>query len=125
VTGRASVHAELERAFTGREALPRANGELVFEAPWQSRAFAMVVALHREGVFEWEEFRRRLIARIGAWDAVHGPEEPYAYYEHWLGALQDVLAARGIFDPAAVEALAAELAARPPGHDHGHEHPHA
>ena len=29
---------------------PRDNGELVFEAPWESRAFGVAVALHDAGV---------------------------------------------------------------------------
>ena len=48
----------------GPEAPPRRNGELVFEAPWESRAFGMAVALCEQGLFEWEEFRRCLIAEI-------------------------------------------------------------
>jgi len=30
----------------GALAYPRRNGEPVFDAPWQSRAFGMVVSLH-------------------------------------------------------------------------------
>jgi nitrile hydratase accessory protein len=122
----ASAHDELETTFAGAAALPRSNGELVFEHPWESRAFGMVVGLHEAGVFEWADFRERLVARIAAWDAAHGADEPYSYYEHWLGALQDVLAAQGHTDGAAVEALTAEILARPAGADHDHhDHEHA
>ena len=31
--------------MAGPEALPRKNGELVFEAPWEGRAFGLAVAL--------------------------------------------------------------------------------
>ena len=51
---------------------PRANGELVFEEPWESRAFGLAVALHDAGVVDFEDFRARLIAEIGAWEAEHG-----------------------------------------------------
>jgi nitrile hydratase accessory protein len=126
MTGRPSPHAALEETFVGGAALPRKNGELVFEQPWQSRAFGLVVALHNAGAFEWEEFRRHLIARIGRWDVTHAPAEPYAYYEHWLRALEDVLTERRITDPENVEGRVAELLARPPGwdHDHDYDHPH-
>jgi nitrile hydratase accessory protein len=72
-------------------ALPRRNGELVFDAPWQGRAFGMAVALHEQGAFTWEEFRTALIAEITAAEARGGRFE---YYEAWLAALEGVLAAR-------------------------------
>jgi hypothetical protein len=64
----------------GPLAPPRRNGELVFEAAWQARAFGMAVALlEREGL-RWEAFRRYLIAAIEA-----QPEE--SYYEQFVEAL--------------------------------------
>ena len=48
--------------WRARPRCPRKNGELVFEEPWQGRVFGMAVALHERGRFEWEEFRRALIA---------------------------------------------------------------
>ena len=42
--------AEVDAALAGRAALPRDNGELVFEEPWQGRALGMgVVVLDRTG----------------------------------------------------------------------------
>ena len=46
--------------------VPRRNGELVFEAPWESRAFGMVAAYLETTGLEWEHFRRHLIAAIAA-----------------------------------------------------------
>ena len=46
----------------GAAALPRKNGELVFDEPWHGRVFGMAVALHEQGVYDWEEFRQTLIA---------------------------------------------------------------
>ncbi len=42
----------------GRAALPRKNGELVFDEPWQGRVFGMAIALHEDKRYEWEEFRQ-------------------------------------------------------------------
>ena len=43
----------------GPAAPPRSNGELVFAAPWQARAFGICVAvLEREGL-GWDDFRER------------------------------------------------------------------
>ncbi|GAA4678417.1 hypothetical protein GCM10023215_09210 [Pseudonocardia yuanmonensis] len=105
----------------GPAAPPRANGELLFTAPWEARAFGMAVALYESGAFAWPDFQRALIARIAAWEAA--PEGEWHYYTHWLAALEDVLALS-----ADVDARAAALAARAPGHDHGaptgHGHGH-
>ena len=42
----------------GPAALPRRNGELVFQAPWESRAFGVAIALHDAGAIDYEAFRR-------------------------------------------------------------------
>jgi nitrile hydratase accessory protein len=104
----------------GRAAPPRSNGELVFAEPWESRAFGMAITLHAGGVFEWEDFRRELIAAIAAWEASHEPVEEYSYYRCWLAALERVLAGEGLVEPGVLERRATELAARPAGNDHGH-----
>src|SRR4051794_27557746 len=48
----------------GDVALPRSNGELVFEAPWEGRAFGLAVALNERGIYEWRAFRDQLVAEI-------------------------------------------------------------
>ena len=48
----------------GDVALPRLNGELVFSAPWEGRAFGMAIALMDGGQYRWEEFRDRLIVEV-------------------------------------------------------------
>ncbi|HEY2194661.1 MAG TPA: nitrile hydratase accessory protein [Actinomycetospora sp.] len=84
----------------GPAAPPRSNGELVFAAPWESRAFGLVLTLVDAGRFTYEEFRGRLIARIG--------EDPAApYWESWLAGLEDLLVPT--VDVGEVAARAAEL----------------
>jgi nitrile hydratase accessory protein len=102
----------------GPAAPPRANGELVFAEPWESRAFGLALTLHHGCVFEWEEFRQQLIAAIAGWEADHQPGAEYSYYRCWLAALERVLATHDLVDPQAVERRATELAGRPQGHDH-------
>jgi cobaltochelatase CobN len=92
-TSDAAAVARLLEHLEGPAALPRRNGELVFEEPWQGRAFGMAVALHEQGLFAWEEFRQELIARIAAAEAAGGP---FDYYEAWLGAFERLLANRGL-----------------------------
>ncbi len=91
--GRALSVDRVVAVMEGQAALPRKNGELVFEEPWQGRVFGMAVALHERGLFEWEEFRQALIARIAAAEAGPGP---FVYYEIWLSTFEDLLAGRGL-----------------------------
>lgn len=113
--------AELDAV--GPAAPPRANGELVFAAPWERRLFGVTMALHERGVFAWDDFRALLIDEIARWEATAAAGAAYAYYERWERALSRLLAERGMIDLAAVDARARELAALPPGHDHAdHDH---
>ena len=85
---------------------PRSNGELVFEEPWESRAFGVAVALHHAGVVDFETFRARLVEEIAAWEAEHGPSASgYRYYERWLAALERTLLEAGVVDRDRVEAV--------------------
>ena len=113
-----------ELDLEGPAAPPRANGELVFDEPWQGRAFGLAMALTEGGVVPYDAFRDRLIARIAVWEAAPPAGEPYVYYAHWLQALEDVLAERALVDTADVDARSAAYEVRPAGHDHGHEHGH-
>ena len=63
-----------------------ANGEVLFDAPWQGRVFGMAVALNESGVFAWSEFQSQLIAVIAEVDAA-GSTTEYAYYDHFARAL--------------------------------------
>ena len=62
--------------------LPRRNGELAFDAPWQSTVFALAAAVieHAFGG-DREPFRQQLIAAIAA-----EPGRPY--WESWTAALE-------------------------------------
>lgn len=111
----------------GIAAPPRANGELLFAEPWQSRAFGMAVALHEAGAFTWPQFQAALIARIAAWENAPGQDRPWSYYHHWLAALEDVLDQQGTISHDAVATRAHALAQRPADHEHRdglHDHHH-
>ena len=98
---------------------PRRNGEIVFESLWESRIFGMTMTLYESGAFRWEEFRDRLIDAIAAWERAHHPKvEGYRYWDCWLAAFERLVAEKGLCAPDAIETRVAELAARPPGHDH-------
>lgn len=81
----------------GVAALPRDNGELVFEAPWQARALSMAVALTERLGLPWDEFRVRLMGAIA-----DDPDRPY--YESWAAALESLMVAHGLATPASIDA---------------------
>jgi nitrile hydratase accessory protein len=86
--------ARLDRALGAELPLPRDNGELVFEEPWQGRALGMgVVALQQTGA-SWAEFRRHLVAAIAARPPGEGESGATAYYAAWLEALEALLTER-------------------------------
>src|SRR4051812_15490333 len=72
----------------GPSALPRKNGELVFDAAWEGRVFGLATAMHNGGLFDWNDFRDRLIDEIAEHDR-QGEESPY--YERWLDAFERLL----------------------------------
>jgi nitrile hydratase accessory protein len=116
------VSGEAPLDVDGPAAPPRSNGELVFEAPWESRAFGVAVALSEGDAFEWGRFRQELIAEIGAWEREHGEHGPgWSYYERWLASLEHVLLADGLLGRAEIEARMADLEEHD---DHEHDHDH-
>jgi nitrile hydratase accessory protein len=105
----------------GPAALPRSNGELVFEAPWEGRIFGLAVALNDRRMYQWDDFRGRLIDEIAAADA-SGAES--SYYERWLAAFEKLLLARGLVTQTELEERTAEYASGErddEDHDHDHE----
>jgi nitrile hydratase accessory protein len=100
VEGQALSVERVVAAMEGAPALPRKNGELVFDEPWQGRVFGMAVALHEQGAYEWEEFRQALIAQIAAAEARGGP---FVYYQIWLATFEELLAKKGLLTAEEVE----------------------
>ena len=88
----AETHGEITD-MRGELALPRSNGELVFAAPWEGRAFGIAVALNEGGAYEWGEFQRRLADEIAA---AEDADDGGLYYERWLASLERLLVERGM-----------------------------
>ncbi|MBD1864488.1 MULTISPECIES: nitrile hydratase accessory protein [Trichocoleus] len=95
------------------DAPPRNNGELLFQRPWEGRAFGMAIALSKKGHYEWEDFRQGLIASIAEWEATHCKDDPeWDYYQRWLLALERLAVESNLLDPAEVDQRTAELLAQ-------------
>lgn len=85
--------------------LPRDDGGPVFAAPWQAQVFAMAVKLHERGHFTWPEWADHLSAEIKRAQAAGDPDRGDTYYDHWLRALETLVAEKGLI-------AAPDLAAR-------------
>lgn len=104
----------------GTAALPRRNGELVFEAPWESQAFGMAIVLSEEGHFDWEEFRQRLISEIGDWERSDEDERAaWAYYRHWLASLEALVKDKGLLSEREIDERTSDILS---GADDEHHH---
>ena len=110
--------ASNDMTLDGATAPPMANGELIFELPWQGRVFGMARALCNSGLYQWDEFRDHLIAETATWDAASEPGQEYHYYELFSLALQKLLAKKGICDTTELNTRTTEFQQRPTGHDH-------
>jgi hypothetical protein len=109
--------------------VPAVTDDPVFREPWEAQAFAMTVLLHQRGLFTWGEWAQALGAQIaaatspqfadgGSRDAASTPAADMSgpagalpvwpdanaaadtpYYQHWLAALETLVAAKGASSP--------------------------
>tara|TARA_B100000405_G_C16617825_1_gene386596 strand:+ start:130 stop:459 length:330 start_codon:yes stop_codon:yes gene_type:complete len=100
---------------------PMENGEVIFEAPWQSRAFGMARTMCEKGLFDWDEFRESLIMEIEKAELVMSqPDEQYNYFDYFLAAMVSLLNEKGYCLAPELRGREAVLANRPHGHDHNY-----
>jgi hypothetical protein len=80
--------------------VPRRNGELAFDAPWQARAFGLAAAIvETRFAGDWEPFRSRLIAAIAS-------DGGRPYWESWTAALEDLLLTTRLVSAGDLDAVA-------------------
>jgi nitrile hydratase accessory protein len=82
--------------------LPREGDEPVFAEPWQAQAFALVVKLSELGHFTWKEWAETLAAELRSAAERGEPDDGSKYYHHWLTALERLVVAKRLADPAAL-----------------------
>lgn len=100
-------------------------GEIAFTKPWEIRAFAMAVAAYHSGHYEWSEFQLSLIKSIRQWER-RGSDPataPWSYYEHWVTALETVLAGSGLLSESMLDERTKAVLATPPNANHQAAHP--
>ncbi|UCI16642.1 nitrile hydratase accessory protein [Mesorhizobium sp. B2-1-8] len=83
--------------------LPAGLDAPVFAEPWQAEAFAMTVALHDKGLFSWGEWADALSAEVKKPGAA---ADGHDYYEHWLAALEGLLASKALAAKPDVDSMA-------------------
>ncbi|MEH0575058.1 MULTISPECIES: nitrile hydratase accessory protein [Streptomyces] len=101
--------------------LPGADpSRMGFQFPWEIRAFAMAVAAHQALAFDWAQFQGALIASIQDWENsdIQTGEVPWSYYEHWLAALETVMATQCALAPDALDENVRRVLAEPPNRNH-------
>ena len=95
-------------------AVPRKNGELVFEAPWEGRVFGMAVVLSDDRVYAWDDFRDHLVGdrgRRGAWGRLR-------LLRRWLASFERLLLDSGVVTATARHAHAEFAAGVYDEHEH-------
>jgi len=98
------------QALAALPQLPRDEGGPVFAEPWQAQAFALAVKLSEQGHFTWKEWAAALASELQAAASRGEPDDGSHYYQHWLAALEGLVAAKGLMDPAALAARKEEWA---------------
>ncbi len=90
MSGQSSERDELTRliAELPSRAVRTAGDEVAFDSAWEIRAFALAVAAHRNGQYDWEEHDTG--------------QQPWRYYDHRLNALESLLTDSGVVDTAEV-----------------------
>ena len=72
----------------------------VFREPWEAQAFAMTLALYDRGLFVWPEWAAILGDEIKKAQAAGDPDTGETYYQHWLNALERIVAEKSVTDAA-------------------------
>jgi nitrile hydratase accessory protein len=112
----------LIRELPAAGAIPRNEGELAFDEPWEVRSLGIVVRMHELGRFAWSEFQRELIDVIAEWEALPANDRPdWSYYACWQQAAERLIEKKAFvthweFDQRAEEFLTGK---RTPPHTHG------
>lgn len=79
---------------------PKDEQGAVFNEPWEALAFALVLALHEQGQFSWQEWASVLSEQISRAQAAGDPDIGNTYYQHWLAALETISLQKNLSDEA-------------------------
>ena len=77
--------------------------ERVFEEPWEAQAFALVLRLSEQGLFQWSEWSAALASEIRHARETGDQDLGDTYYHYWLVALEKLLLEKSVLDSETVE----------------------
>lgn len=97
--------------------IPIKENEPVFSAPWQAKAFAIVVQLADKGAFEWKDWVDQFSAEVAKAEQ-HNYQPETDYYPCWVRALENLLATNKVMDSAALNNAVDNTLANWPHPDH-------
>ena len=83
--------------------LPQDDDGPVFREPWEAQAFAMALVLYERGLFTWPEWAATLADEIKRAQAAGDPDTGETYYQHWLNALERMVAEKNVTDAATLK----------------------
>jgi nitrile hydratase accessory protein len=92
----------------------------VFDAPWQAQAFAMVHLLHERGAFTWGEWADVMANAIQDAQDAGDLDRGDTYYNHWLTALERIVALKQIVTKGLLLAREEEWRSAALATPHGH-----
>ena len=92
--------SELDARLTG---IPRDEGGPVFREPWEAYSFAMALALHRTGLFQWREWAVMLADEMRRAQASGDLDTGETYYRHWQATLERMIVERGLTDARTID----------------------
>ena len=84
------------RVVTAVPGIPRDADGPIFREPWEAQGFAMALVLHERGLFTWPEWASTLGDEIKRAQAGGDPDTGETYYQHWLKALERLVAEKGV-----------------------------
>jgi nitrile hydratase accessory protein len=78
------------------DAVPAGELSPQFTEPWEAQVFAIALALHKRGVFTWQEWATALGREIREAQGRGDPDSGATYYRHWLAAIERLVRQKGI-----------------------------
>jgi nitrile hydratase accessory protein len=99
-SGRFNIDPDPLRATQSAPSVSRNAEGPVFREPWEAQAFALALSLQERGLFTWAEWATTLGENIKKAQAAGDPDTGETYYHHWLATLEDIVAVKGLADPA-------------------------
>lgn len=77
----------------------------VFREPWEAQVFALVTALIEQGALSSSEWSQTLGSAIKSAQQQGDPDTGDTYYQHWIAALEMVLAEKELASAEEIQTL--------------------